>query len=163
MIDAFGTWLEATRLSTFVNSSPWIWAACETLHFIGLAVLIGTAGLLDLRLLGFFRRLPLAPLRALLPWMIGAFALNLCTGFMFLAGSPFQYIHNIAFGLKLLFIVVAGVNALVFTATASRAALEVGPGMQVSVVGRVCGAVSLISWFAVVYFGRMLPYMGQGY
>lgn len=90
MIDHFAIWLTETRLSLLVNSSPWIWAALETLHFIGLAVLIGTAGLLDLRLLGFFRGLSIGPLRALLPWTIGAFLLNLVTGVMFLAAAPFS-------------------------------------------------------------------------
>src|SRR5262249_34924825 len=108
VIDSLAVWLQQTRLSTFVLSSPWIWATLETLHFIGLAVLIGTAGLLDLRLMGFFRGLPVAPLRRLFPWMIGAFAVNVVTGVMFFTGSPLQYAHNLAFGLKLLFITVAG-------------------------------------------------------
>jgi hypothetical protein len=163
VLDGLANWLMTTRLSSFVNSSPWVWAACETVHFIGLTVLIGTAGLLDLRLLGFFRRLPVAPLRGLFPWMLGAFLLNVITGIMFFTGSPFQYIHNIAFGLKLVFVGIAGVNAFVFAVLASRDAALVGPGMDVSATAKVCGAVSLVSWFAVLYFGRMLPYLGQGY
>lgn len=163
MIDAVATWVSQTRLSAFVLSSPWIWATLETLHFIGLAVLIGTVGLLDLRLLGFFRGLPVAPLRALFRWMIGAFAINLVTGLLFVSGSPFQYIHNIAFGMKLSFLAVAGLNALVFTLVASTPVAQLGAGMDTPPLAKVCGAVSLFSWFAVVYFGRMLPYIGQSY
>jgi len=161
MSDRLGAWLTATALSTFVNSSPWIWATLETLHFMGLAVLIGTAGLLDLRLMGFFRGLPVRPLRALLPWMIGAFLLNLTTGTLFFIGSPFQYIHNAAFGLKLACIAVAGVNALAFTALLSDDAARVGAGMDTSPKAKLCGAVSLTAWLLVLYFGRMIPYLGN--
>ena len=161
MIDTFGVWLAHTQLSVFVNSSPWIWAALETLHFIGLTVLIGTVGLLDLRLLGLFRGLPIAPLRALLPWTIGAFLLNLTTGVMFLAGSPFQYIHNIGFGLKLLCVGIAGLNAIVFTATLSGTAAAVGAGMDTPRMAKVCAGISLASWFAVLCFGRLIPYLGE--
>jgi hypothetical protein len=158
MTDAVGAWLAGTRLSFFVNSSPWIWASLETLHFFGLAVLIGTAGLLDLRLLGFFRGLAIRPLRALFPWMIGAFLLNLVTGVLFFVGSPFQYIHNTAFALKLLLIGLAGGNALLFAATVSEASGAVGSGMETPPLAKVCGAVSLACWLGVLYFGRMIPY-----
>jgi hypothetical protein len=160
MIDALGFWLAETRLSFFVNSSPAIWAGLETLHFFGLAVLIGAVGFLDLRLLGFFRGVPVAPLRSLFPWMVGAFLLNLTTGVMFLAASPFQYIHNSAFGLKLLFIAIAGANAGVYGMTLSRGAALIGPGMDTPPALKVCGAVSLFAWLAVIYFGRMIPYFG---
>ena len=163
MIDAFANWTATTRLSAFVNNYPWVWPACETLHFIGLAMLIGTVGLLDLRLLGFFRGLPLAPLTRLLPWTLGAFALNLTTGLVFFAGNPLQYAHNLSFGFKLLFLGIAGANAFVFTVACSRKAAFVGAGDQCSPLARLCAGVSLFSWFAVLYFGRMLPYIGHSF
>ena len=67
-MQAFAVWLAATRYSAFVNGHQWVWPACETLHFIGLALLIGNVGLLDLRLLGFEKGLPFIvaePLRPL--------------------------------------------------------------------------------------------------
>ena len=50
------TTLKATTLSHWMIQLTWLWPLCETLHFVGLALLIGVVGLLDLRLLGFFRR-----------------------------------------------------------------------------------------------------------
>ena len=158
MIDALGAWLAQTGASLFVNSSPAIWAALETLHFFGLAVLIGGVGFLDLRLLGFFRSVPFAPLRSLFPWIVGAFLLNLVTGLLFLAGSPFQYLHNTAFGLKLIFIAIAGTNATVYEFTLSRRAVLIGAGMDTPPLMKIFGGVSLLCWFAVIYFGRMIPY-----
>ena len=59
---------------------PWLWPLCETLHFIGLALLMAVVGLLDLRMLGFAKDIPLGPLQRLTPWGILGFAINLVTG-----------------------------------------------------------------------------------
>src|SRR5262245_26345166 len=109
MILNFANWIRATPLGLAANGGvPWIWPLCETLHFFGLALLVGVVGLLDLRMLGWFKGLPIAPLQRLIPWAIFGFAINLATGFIFFAGNPLQYINNPAFGYKLLFILLAG-------------------------------------------------------
>ena len=69
----------------------------ESLHFIGMSVLIGTIGLFDLRLLGFARGVPYAALHRLIPVGIAAYTLNLLTGICFLSGTPDQYLFNPAF------------------------------------------------------------------
>src|SRR5918912_1889805 len=118
MIRLFATWLHSTKLSWAVAGGiPWIWPLCETLHFMGLALLMGAVSVLDLRMLGMAKELPLGPLQKLMPWAIAGFTINLITGFLFFAGDPFQYIHNIAFFFKLLFIALAGVNVILFYVT----------------------------------------------
>src|SRR3954463_7303948 len=63
------TWLHGTTLSWAARGGwPWLWPLCETLHFVGMAMLIGIVGLLDLRMLGFVKGVPLRPLQRLLPW-----------------------------------------------------------------------------------------------
>ena len=52
----FVQWLRATSVSQWINQSTWIWPFCESLHFIGLSLLLGVTGFFDLRLMGFFRR-----------------------------------------------------------------------------------------------------------
>src|SRR4051812_44654427 len=117
MIDSIAHWIGRSAWAHAIDTSSWVWAACETLHFIGMALLIGTVGLLDLRMMGFIRGLPLRPLRRLLPWGVFGFAINVVTGIVFFIGEPLQCVHNIAFQLKLLFILVGGVNVLVFYRT----------------------------------------------
>src|SRR2546423_6044246 len=118
MIQAFSTWLHGTRLSWAVAGGvPWIWPLCETLHFMGLALLMGVVGVFDLRMLGMAKELPLGPLQRLMPWAVLGFGINLVTGCLFFAGDPFQYIPNVAFFFKLLFIALAGVNVFLFYAT----------------------------------------------
>lgn len=158
-IQAFAAWLNTTGLHRFATGSPWVWATMETLHFLALAVMVGTIGVLDLRLLGVGRGLPLAPFRALVPIGVAAFVVNTATGIVFLAGAPYQYIYNLAFQMKLLFILAAGVNIALFYGTGlSRRTFEVRAGTLVPTAARVVGAVSLIAWVGVMYWGRMLTF-----
>ena len=61
-------WLPTTTLGHAMITQPWLWAICETLHFVGLALLIGTAGVFDLRLLGLLRRVSLSLVMDLRGW-----------------------------------------------------------------------------------------------
>ena len=164
MLQALSDWLTATQLSAFVNNHAWVWPACETLHFIGLALLIGSVGMLDFRLLGVEKRLPFAPLNRFVQWAVIGFAINLATGVMFFVGNPQQYVHNVAFGWKLAFMVLAGVNVLVFYATGLfRTVSTLGPGDDAPFGAKVIAATSLILWICVMYMGRMLPYIGNSF
>src|SRR4026208_211241 len=113
MVQTFSVWLHGTRLSWAVaGGGPWVWPLCETLHFMGLARLIGIVGVFDLRMLGMAKALPVGPLQRLMPWAIAGFTINLVTGFLFFAGDPFQYIHNVAFALRVICIGGAGANVI---------------------------------------------------
>src|SRR5207244_10776904 len=83
-----------------------MWPVLETLHFFGLTLLFGTLGVLDLRILGFFKRLPVAPLLRFLPWAITGFVLNMVTGFLFFIGMPPFYVFHIDFDLNILVVVL---------------------------------------------------------
>jgi hypothetical protein len=165
LIQVFATWLHSTRLSWAVAGGvPWIWPLCETLHFMGLAILLGIVSVYDLRMLGMAKGLPLGPLQRLMPWAMLGFLINLITGFLFFAGDPFQYIHNIAFGFKLLFIGLAGVNVILFYMTGlSRRVDRVTAGQDVPPAAKVAAAASLFFWIGVMYWGRMLPFIGNAF
>ena len=161
----FSTWLGSTRISWAMSGGyPWLWPACETLHFMGLALLIGAVGILDLRMIGMARGLPLASVQRLMPWAVLGFVVNLITGVLFFVGEPQQYVKNIAFLMKMLFIVLAGVNVFLFYATGLHKRVdEMAPGGEAPVGARVVGAASLVLWIGVVYWGRMLPFIGNAF
>jgi hypothetical protein len=165
MVQALAGWLHSTRLSWAVaGGMPWIWPLCETLHFMGLALVIGVVGVFDLRMLGMAKGLPLGPLQRLMPWAILGFLINLITGFLFFTGDPFQYIHNVAFGFKLLFIGLAGVNAILFYVSGlSRKVDAVGAYQDVPAAARLAALASLFFWIGVMYWGRMLPFIGNAF
>ena len=72
--------LRTSPPGVWIRHSVWGWPVLESLHFMGMSVLIGTIGLFDLRLLGFARGVPYAALHRLIPLGIGAYTLNLLTG-----------------------------------------------------------------------------------
>src|SRR4029453_4355223 len=120
------------------------------------------AGLLDLRLMGLFRGLHIRHVKALMPWAIGGFAINPLTGTLFLIMQPHLYLSSAVWWWKFMFIVIAGLNALFFETRLAIPALPMAPDADTPPALKVVGAVSLFSWFAILYCGRMLPYLGTG-
>jgi hypothetical protein len=158
-------WLHRTPLGwAAAGGWPWLWAVCESLHFMGMALLIGAVGLLDARLLGLFKGLPIAPLERLVPWGVAGFVLNLATGLVFFAGAPDQYTSNLAFWMKMGFVAVAGVNVSLFYFTGlSRRVDRLGAGEDAPMAAKAIAGLSLFLWFGVLYWGRMLPFIGNAF
>ena len=162
-LDAFSSWLKSTAASGIVVQSPWIWPAAETLHFIGLAMLVGTVFVLDLRMLGMARGLRFAGLHRLTRWGIVGFVINVSTGAVFFVGAPFQYVHNVACHFKLIFMLLAGINALVFEFKILPAMGDLDAGEDAPSAAKVTAAVSLTLWLGVMFLGRMLPFIGEAF
>jgi len=153
-------WLEQTlRGGTAVAAlmqTRWGWPIAESIHFIGLTMLFGSIAAWDLRLLGMAKTVPIAAFHRLVPLSVAGFALNATTGAMFLMTFPDQYVYNGAFHLKVLCLMLAGVNVLVFYATTYKGGRLAGgdtpPG------ARVAGAISLACWTTVIICGRMITF-----
>jgi hypothetical protein len=155
--------LRTTPVGAWVRHSVWAWPVLESLHFMGMAVLIGTIGLFDLRLLGFARGVPYAALHRLIPLGIAAYTLNVVTGLCFLSGTPDQYLFNAAFRFKVTFMAVAGLNVLFFYSRVFQrlSALEADAAPPLG--ARVAGAVSLTMWIGVMSAGRLLTFFRPPY
>ena len=153
----FVQWLSTTTLASYMNGW-WEWPVAESLHFIGLSLLIGTVGLFDLRLLGMAKQIPFSALHRLIPWGIGGYVLNMLTGICFLTAQGNQYMYNPAFHLKVLSMGIAGVNVLLFYTTMFRKVRLLGPGEDPPLPARIFGGVSLACWLSVILFGRLLTF-----
>jgi hypothetical protein len=94
--------------------TAWGWPLAESLHFIGLSLVVGTVGLFDLRLLALAQRIPIVAMHRLIRWGLAGFGINAVSGIAFLLAEPDQYVCNPSFHVKVLFIAAAGVNALTF-------------------------------------------------
>jgi uncharacterized membrane protein len=151
----------ARAVGTWVTDVPWIWPTCETLHFVGLSLLFGIALVVDLRMLGILRSVSFAALHRLMPWGILGFGLNLITGMLFFVGDPGQYTQNIAFQWKLALILLAGINVLYFTVFDAPWALK--PGEDAPFTAKFAAASAIVLVVGVMYFGRMLPFLGNAF
>lgn len=147
-------WVADTPVAVWVNSSPYIWPTLECIHFVSLCVLIGSLWIIDLRLIGFYRARCASMVQFLIRLSLMAFAVNLATGLLFFSGNTFKYIDNWAFELKLILIIVAGMNALFYRVRLSHLV----DTEEVSIGSIGVGYLSLLLWSGVIICGRMITF-----
>lgn len=154
--------LQGNWLGLMVTRSTWIYAACEALHFIGLFVLVGGVAVLDLRVLGLAKDLPVAPLHRLLPLALAGFGINLITGILFFSVDPLGFGTNPSFRVKMLLILLAGLNALWFELGFSGKLSSWGAGVDAPLQAKFICGLSLLLWSGVITAGRFLPAFALG-
>jgi hypothetical protein len=148
----------AARISEYMVNSPWAWPAAETIHFIGMSLSLGILLAVNLRILGVMPRVPFAHVHRLLPWGLLGFGANLITGMLFFVGQPGQYIHNTPFLWKVVLLVLAGANFLYLTVFT-----KAWDGVTFRLADKAMAVGSIVAWLAVLYAGRMLPYLGNAF
>ena len=150
----------ATSVQHFViDSSMWVWPILEDLHFIGLILIIGAFGALNIRVLGVLKQLPVAPLHRFIPWGIAGFFINIITGMLFFMGMPGFYTPNVVFQIKMFTIMLAGLNLLLFQCTSAFRSIEnLGPGEDAPLYAKIVAASSIILWIAAIILGRYIPF-----
>jgi hypothetical protein len=158
-MDGILTWMRDSALAAMITNNIWVFPALETLHFIGLILLMGSLLVMDLRFLGFAPRIPVNAVLAFLPIALIGFAINLTTGILFLFSDPYNYYENLSFRLKMLAVLLAGLNALWFKLSLNMESVTTqnseNTGMQI----RLIAGISLLLWISVIVFGRMIPYL----
>jgi hypothetical protein len=148
---------DPAKFSLAMVSSKLGWAFLMDLHFIGLAMLMGTVVALDLRVLGFAKQLRISALTELMPYGMAGFAINVATGMLAFVGMPQLYGFNIAFALKMAAILLAGGNlALFYVTDAFRECEAVGPGGDAPMLAKTLAGSALFLWFAVLILGRYI-------
>ncbi|HSV24214.1 MAG TPA: hypothetical protein VLJ17_14450 [Xanthobacteraceae bacterium] len=150
-------WIKELPLGAAVRESRWLFAMGETFHFIGLCLMVGGLLIVDLRLLGFIRSVPVRAALAFLPLVIVGFLINLASGIEFFVTDPFMYWPSPAFRLKLTLILVAGLNALLFHVMEHRRMLILADGKNTSAYVKLTAGLSLSLWLCVLLLGRLLP------
>ena len=167
MESAIAYWMRWPSVEVFLTNNTWAWPLCEILHFVGLILLFGAVGSFDLRLLGIAKGLPLSLMNRLVPWGVFGFVLCVVTGTVFVTGivanvgtHPYVVLKtNVWLQLKLLFILLAGLNLLAFHLTGMARVVEtLKPGDDAPPLARFIGGTSLALWLGVVYFGRLIPW-----
>lgn len=158
---AFFQILHDSQIGTDLRESLYMYPLVEGAHLLSLALSFGLILFTDLRLIGvFFREIPVGlVLKQLRPWMIGGFVITFVTGFLLVAADGPRLLSIPVFPLKLLLVVLAGVNALWFELKFGRHLSQLAAPTQVPTGAKMVGWVSLFSWSAVVVCGRLIPYL----
>jgi hypothetical protein len=154
-------WLVSANIGDFVTNFPWVWPAAETLHFIGLCLVFGVLLAVNLRILGAMKGLSFDPFHRLLPWGILGLGMNLITGMLFFIAAASQYTENVAFYWKVIFLVLAGAHFLYLTVFSKTWGLKVGE--EAAPLDKLVAAAGIGLWVGVIYWGRMLPFVGNAF
>jgi hypothetical protein len=143
----------------YMVDSPWAWPAAEAVHFLGFSLSFGVLLAVNLRILGVMRQVAFADVHRLLPWGMLGFGVNLVTGMLFFIGQPRQYIDSAPFYWKVVFLMIAGANFLYLTVFKKGWADR----LESSLPDKAMAVTSLFAWLAVLYAGRMLPFIGHAF
>lgn len=150
-------WFKQAWPGPLARTSTWLFGFAETLHFMGLCLLFGSLLLVDLRLIGLFKRIPVKEVMGFLPYALVGFAILAATGWVFFTSNPAAYYGNPAFRAKMIVIVLAGINAAAFTLIDHEKLAAIGPGEAGPAMTRVMGSLSLGLWLTALLLGRLLP------
>jgi hypothetical protein len=143
-----------------LRSSRWTYAAVNASHITGLALLIGAIVPLDLKLLGFWRTVPIRTLAdVLVPVAICGLVIAIVTGSLLFATRASEYAGTTLFQIKMALVAVGISNAIMLRRAARWNEVfqktEIVPGG----VLRVFGALSIVTWLATLVCGRMLAFL----
>ncbi|HTV50226.1 MAG TPA: DUF6644 family protein [Steroidobacteraceae bacterium] len=153
-------WLHDTPLSITMRDSLWAEPIVETVHVLTLTVFLGFVILLDLRLLDVtLRRFAVSEIfRQLNPGLFGGFAIMIATGLLLFAGDPVAVYSTLFFKLKMLMLVLAGINILWFNHTLGRRLPQWDAQSATPGAAKLAGLASLVLWVLIVAAGRGIAY-----
>jgi len=148
---AFFQWCIQTPLAKAISQSMWGFAMLETVHIIGLTMLLGSIFVVNLTVLGVGMRRPAALLaRELAPWGLGGFILMIASGVPMFMSAAMTYSGSVPFAIKM---------SLLVSAIAVQLSIHKIAGMyDGSAAGKLAACVSLLCWFGVAYAGRGIAF-----
>ena len=156
----FFDWLATTAGSIALHESHYAYRIVSTVHVVTLSLFVGTAAMLDLRLLGAtMRSVPVSEVaRRLRPWTAAGFVLMAVSGALLFYANPSPRYLNIFFRAKMAMLVLAGVNAWLFHRNVFPRAAEWDNDPVPPRRARMAGGLALALWALMIVSGRMIAY-----
>jgi hypothetical protein len=160
-LHVIGGWIEATSIGTAMRESAWLFPTIETLHVLSIVLVVGTIGMVDLRLLNLVARDRAISevLYDTLPWTRKAFAAALLTGVLLFSANAERYLTGFPFPAKMILMAIAGANMAVFHLFTQRGIAQWDRARTVPLAVKSAGAVSLAMWIAIVFLGRWIGFV----
>jgi hypothetical protein len=154
-------WFEDWPVGQAINQSEFWFPFTESVHVASFALMVGSIFFVDLRLLGFLGKgHPVRQAARILPFTWGAFLVSTVSGVLMFAPAASLYFSNPAFQWKLILMVVAGINMLVFHFGVWRTVNAWNEGGPTPTGAKLAGLISMAGWIGVVIAGRTVPFLG---
>lgn len=153
-------WLQNTLMGSSIHNSVWLFPVIETFHLFGVVILVGSASVLDLRLIGVaFKDYTVSMVaERFLPWIWAGFVVQVVTGILLFSSEAAKMYGSDVFRVKMLLIAAAGLNALVFHVLAYRSVGKWEKDPVAPLSARFAGTFSILLWFGIVGAGRWIAY-----
>lgn len=160
LFEEFWLWLESREISYRIGES-WLFPFLESIHVLSACMVVGAILMLDLRLLGLAaNRYGIERFaKELVPWSIGAFVVALITGVGMFIVRTIGYLDNSAFKLKLILLLLAGINMLIFHFGVFRSVNGWASAKVIPRAAKTAALLSLILWVGVMLAGRWIGHI----
>lgn len=147
-------------VTALMKSSTWLFPAVETFHILGFALLVGSIVILDLRILGLNRALPLTLLaRHTLPWTLIGAGTAVLTGALLFAAQIDEMFGNRLFMLKMGLLTLAACNAAFFHSVPWTTVAQWDRDLPAPRAARISALLSILIWIAIIFCGRFIAYV----
>jgi hypothetical protein len=154
-LNRFAGWLSTTFLSVFLqNHNAWAIPAIQSIHIVGIGIVMGSVLMIELRILGLAGRDQTLRQTAdrFVPWLTGALYLMLATGALMVIAEPVRELITISFWVKMFLVAVGAVAAGVFQRKVEGGDLMDGRG------ARFAAVLMFVVWVAIIVLGRLIAY-----
>jgi hypothetical protein len=156
---SFSTWLDATPLSQHIKAAAWFVPTVQTVHIAAICVVIGSSLMMDLRLLGVARDVPISVyVRRYSPWIAVSIGVLLLSGITLIIGEPGRTLQNWVFWTKMALVVSGALLTAVFAIPVMRDEIYWDSGARRG-AATVIATLSLLTWVAVIACGRWIAYV----
>ncbi|MFZ0978631.1 MAG: DUF6644 family protein [Candidatus Acidiferrales bacterium] len=156
-------WLESTRVAENIRVSTWLFPTIETIHVLSIVIVVGSIAMFDLRLLDLASRDRSVTeiYDDVMPWTRSAFVIAAIAGGLLFTSSATKYYQNIPFRLKMLTLLLAGINTAYFEFWTRRGIAAWNHATRTPRTAKIAGGISLVLWILVVAFGRWIGFTKQ--
>lgn len=153
-------WIESWPVAAAIRESGVLFPLIESVHVLAITFVLGTIGMIDLRLLGVSARNHAVTKLSneIVPWTWGGFVVAAITGGLLFSSQAHKYVVNFPMQMKMIMMALAGVNMLIFEFVVSRSVEHWDSDTPTPTIAKVSGTLSLLFWIGVVVFGRWIGF-----
>jgi len=148
----FLTWLETSSVGVWIRESLWGYPIVLSSHAVGMAIVVGVVTMIDIRVLGYARQIPIASFKSLFNLAWGGFALNFISGCLLFTGDPVKFFNDWPFRIKISLILLGMISVWLLL----REIRDTGESTDKA---RTIAIFSLLCWFGAITAGRLTAYL----
>ena len=157
----FAEWLSTTYLSVFIqNHNSWAIPTIQSIHIVGIAIVMGSVFMIDLRVLGWagMDQSLRQTTNRFGPWLTGSLWLMLITGVLMVVGEPVRELVTVSFWLKMFLVVVGTIVAVVFQKNLRKHEQKWEENILQRGTTKCLAVFTFLIWAGIIVLGRLIAY-----